>query len=175
VLAPEGLVELLEGEGREGTAEEDAEDRLLEGFHDAGEVSESPGPLPWLFGTIRRSRGTVSEDSSCVFCKIARGELPAEIVWEDEGVLAFRDLHPRAPEHVLLIPRKHIGSIDHLDDADAAVAGKLLLAARDIARQLGLSARGYRLVANTGADGGQSVDHLHFHLLGGRSLGWPPG
>jgi histidine triad (HIT) family protein len=110
-----------------------------------------------------------------VFCRIARGELPAKVVWDGEDVLAFRDLHPRAPEHVLFIPRRHIASVDRLDDGDAEVVGRLILAARDVARQLGLSPRGYRLVANTGADGGQSVDHLHFHLLGGRSLGWPPG
>jgi histidine triad (HIT) family protein len=110
-----------------------------------------------------------------VFCRIARGELPANVVLDREDVVAFRDLHPRAPEHVLLIPRRHIASVDHLDEADAALMGRLILAARDVARALGLSARGYRVVANTGADGGQSVDHLHFHVLGGRSLGWPPG
>jgi histidine triad (HIT) family protein len=105
-----------------------------------------------------------------VFCKIARGELPARLVWEGEDLLAFRDLHPVAPEHVLFIPRKHITSVDHLDDLDAALMGKLILAARDVARQLGLASRGYRLVANTGEEGGQTIPHLHFHLIGGRSL-----
>ena len=112
----------------------------------------------------------MSEESSCVFCKIARGELPAKFVWEGEDVLGFRDLAPQAPEHVLFIPRKHIASVDRLDETDAAVVGKLILAARDVARELGLSTRGYRLVANTGEEGGQTIDHLHFHLLGGRSL-----
>jgi histidine triad (HIT) family protein len=105
-----------------------------------------------------------------VFCKIARGELPAKFVWEGEEVLGFRDLHPQAPVHVLFIPRRHIASVDGLDESDAAVVGRLILAVRDVARNLGLSERGYRVVANTGEEGGQTIDHLHFHLLGGRSL-----
>jgi histidine triad (HIT) family protein len=112
----------------------------------------------------------VSETSSCVFCKIARGELPARVVWENDELLAFRDLHPLAPEHILLIPRKHIASVDHLGDTDGALMGDLVLAARDVARQLGLAERGYRLVANTGDEGGQTIPHLHLHLLGGRAL-----
>ena len=112
----------------------------------------------------------MSEESNCVFCRISRGDLPAKVVFDSEEVLAFRDLHPHAPEHILFIPRKHITSVDHVEDGDAAVIGKLVLAARDVARQLGLSGRGYRLVANTGEEGGQTVPHLHFHLLGGRSL-----
>ncbi len=116
----------------------------------------------------------MTEFTSCIFCRIARGELPAIVVFSDEDVFAFRDLHPRAPTHVLLIPRKHIGSVDDLDEADAALMGRLFIVARDLARQLGLSGRGYRLVVNTGAEGGQTVGHLHIHLIGGRPLAWPP-
>lgn len=109
-----------------------------------------------------------------VFQKIIDREIPADIVHEDELCLAFRDINPRAPTHVLVIPKKPIASLDHLDDGDQALIGHLLLVVRDLARQLGLN-NGYRLVANCGSDGGQEVAHLHFHLLGGRRLTWPPG
>ncbi|MCO6454714.1 MAG: histidine triad nucleotide-binding protein [Pirellulaceae bacterium] len=109
-----------------------------------------------------------------VFQKIIDREIPADIVHEDELCLAFRDINPRAPTHVLVIPKKPIASLDHLDDGDQALVGHLLLVVRDLARQLGLD-NGYRLVANCGSDGGQEVAHLHFHLLGGRRLTWPPG
>ena len=115
------------------------------------------------------------ESGSCIFCRIARGEIPAEVLHEEECLLAFRDVSPQAPEHILLIPREHIVSVDHLADEDALLAGELLIAARDLARRVGLSEDGYRLVTNIGADGGQSVGHLHVHLLGGRALSWPPG
>ncbi len=111
----------------------------------------------------------------CIFCRIARGEVQATLVHNEEGLLAFRDLNPQAPDHILLIPRKHIASVDHLVDEDRDLMGRLILAARDLARAHGLADSGYRLVANTGTDGGQSVDHLHLHLLGGRPLSWPPG
>ncbi|MEX2528432.1 MAG: histidine triad nucleotide-binding protein [Gemmatimonadota bacterium] len=112
---------------------------------------------------------------NCVFCRIVAGEIPAEVVHRDEEVLAFQDLSPQAPVHILIIPRRHVPSLAELDDDDGDLAGRLLLVARQVARDQGVEANGFRLVANTGADGGQSVDHLHFHLLGGRSLGWPPG
>ncbi len=115
------------------------------------------------------------ESDSCIFCRIVRGEIPAEVLHEEERLLAFRDVSPQAPEHILLIPREHIASVDHLADEDALLAGELLIAARDLARRVGLSEDGYRLVTNIGADGGQSVGHLHVHLLGGRALSWPPG
>ena len=116
-----------------------------------------------------------SAPESCIFCRITRGELPAALVHEEPDFLAFRDLAPQAPEHTLLIPRKHITSVEHLDDGDGALIGRLVLAARDLARRLGVAEAGYRLVANVGSDGGQSVDHLHIHLLGGRPMSWPPG
>ncbi len=111
----------------------------------------------------------------CLFCRIAHREAKAQIVYEDEEVVAFHDLHPQAPTHVLVIPRKHVASIDAAQDDDEALLGKLLLRARTIARELGLQRGGYRIVINTGEDGGQSVDHLHAHLLGGRRMRWPPG
>lgn len=111
----------------------------------------------------------------CIFCGIARGEVPATRVLDEDEVVAFRDLNPQAPVHVLLIPRRHIGSVDELTDDDGDIVARLLLAARDLARSEGLSDGGYRIVTNVGSDGGQSVGHLHLHLLGGRRMGWPPG
>ena len=110
----------------------------------------------------------------CLFCKVVRGEVPAQVVHESERTLAFRDLAPAAPTHVLVVPREHHADLAALVAADPALAGEVLQAATDVARQEGLSG-GYRLVVNTGADAGQSVFHLHVHVLGGRGLGWPPG
>lgn len=111
---------------------------------------------------------------SCLFCKIAAGEIPADVVHETERVMAFRDLNPQAPTHVLVIPRVHFDNAAALAATDPAYAGEVLAVAADVAAAEGL-AGGYRLVANTGVDAGQTVDHLHWHLLGGRSLSWPPG
>lgn len=115
----------------------------------------------------------MAEDT--IFGKIARGEIPADIVYEDEDVVAFRDLNPQAPTHVLIIPRKPIPTLNHATDADAALIGRLLLTAAKVAEQLGFAEDGYRTVVNCNADGGQTVFHLHVHLLGGRALQWPPG
>jgi histidine triad (HIT) family protein len=111
----------------------------------------------------------------CIFCKIASGEVPARIVHRDELATAFRDLNPQAPEHILLIPNRHISSLSDLGEADRGLAGSLLLLAAQIAAQEQLAARGYRVVINTGSGAGQSVFHLHLHLLSGRPMGWPPG
>ncbi|MBM4000246.1 MAG: histidine triad nucleotide-binding protein [Planctomycetes bacterium] len=111
---------------------------------------------------------------STLFRKIIDREIPADIVFEDELCMAFRDIHPQAPTHVLVIPKKEIPSLADARAEDQALLGHLLLTIRSLAVTLGL-ADGYRVVANCGAHGGQSVDHLHFHLLGGRHLGWPPG
>lgn len=111
----------------------------------------------------------------CLFCRIASGEQDADVVAEDDDWLAFRDINPQAPTHVLVIPKRHVGSVDELDDADRDLAGELLLAARRVAREEGVADGGYRLVSNTGRRAGQSVAHLHFHVLGGRSMKWPPG
>lgn len=112
---------------------------------------------------------------TCIFCKIASGEIPASRTYEDEDVIAFRDLHPQAPTHILIIPRKHIATINDLENSDAALIGKLFLAAKKIAADHGFAEHGYRVVMNTNHDGGQTVFHLHLHLLAGRTLHWPPG
>ncbi|QEG42634.1 histidine triad nucleotide-binding protein [Roseimaritima ulvae] len=112
--------------------------------------------------------------SETIFSKIIRREIPADIVYEDDLCLAFRDVSPQAPTHVLIIPKEPIASLSDLEEKHQALAGHLLLTAARLASELGLEG-GYRLVTNCGGDGGQSVDHLHFHLLGGRALSWPPG
>jgi histidine triad (HIT) family protein len=111
----------------------------------------------------------------CIFCKIVAGELPSEKVLETDEVLAFKDIRPQAPVHVLLIPKKHIRSAHHIQPEDAEVVGKIHLAAQRVADQLGISENGYRLVTNVGLHGQQTVHHLHYHLIGGRQLQWPPG
>ena len=110
-----------------------------------------------------------------IFRKIIEKEIPAEIVYEDELCLAFRDISPQAPTHVLLIPKKEIASLAMVDPSDHALMGHLLVKAAEVAKNEGLVENGYRVVINTGSDGGQSVDHLHLHILGGRYMGWPPG
>ena len=111
----------------------------------------------------------------CLFCRIVAGEIPATIVHETPTTLAFRDINPRAPVHVLVIPRRHLGSIDDLGPDDTELAGQLLIAAADVARQEGLADQGYRVISNIGAWGGQTVHHLHLHVMGGRAFHWPPG
>jgi histidine triad (HIT) family protein len=111
---------------------------------------------------------------SCLFCKIVDGSIPSTAVYQDEQCYAFADLHPQAPVHVLIAPRKHIASLADSIEGDRALLGHLLWTAARIARDKGL-ANGYRVVVNVGEDGGQSVDHLHIHLLGGRPMNWPPG
>lgn len=110
-----------------------------------------------------------------IFGKIIRKEIPAKIVYEDESCLAFHDVSPQAPVHVLVIPKKPIVSLEQLESEDAPLLGHLWLTIQKVARQLELAESGYRVVVNCGKDGGQSVDHLHFHILGGRALKWPPG
>jgi histidine triad (HIT) family protein len=111
---------------------------------------------------------------SCLFCRIAAGEIPARIVYEDADCLAFADINPQAPTHTLIIPREHIQSLQQARTEHAPLLGKLLAAAAAVAKQAGLET-GYRVVLNTGEDGGQTVDHLHLHVLGGRAMHWPPG
>jgi histidine triad (HIT) family protein len=114
-------------------------------------------------------------DSDCLFCRIARGEVSSTVVRDAPGALAFEDLNPQAPTHVLIIPKRHIASVADLEDDDILLVGQLVALARDIARERGLDPSGYRLVINTGSQAGQSVAHLHLHLLGGRVMRWPPG
>ncbi len=111
--------------------------------------------------------------SDCLFCRIVGGEIPAKLVAQNEHCVAFRDINPQAPTHVLVIPRQHIPSLN--EATDAAAIGQLSLMAAEIARSEGLAERGYRTVVNTNADAGQTVFHVHLHLIGGRKLGWPPG
>jgi len=110
-----------------------------------------------------------------IFEKIIDREIPADIIHEDDQCLAFRDVSPQAPTHVLVIPKKPIESIEKLEESDAALLGHMWMVIRNLARELGVAESGYRVIVNCGAEGGQSVDHLHFHLLGGRTLKWPPG
>jgi histidine triad (HIT) family protein len=118
---------------------------------------------------------TRTAEEDCIFCRIVAGDIPAQVVHQDEEILAFRDINAQAPTHILLIPREHVSSVAELDESQESLAGRLLLGARSVAESEGLVASGYRLVVNHGAHGGQSVDHLHLHLLGGRALSWPPG
>jgi histidine triad (HIT) family protein len=112
---------------------------------------------------------------ACLFCEISAGRIPSRIAYQDETVLAFHDVSPKAPTHLLLIPRKHITSLLDLEPGDDVVVGSLVRRARDLARDLGLGERGFRLVFNCGEDAGYSVYHVHLHLLGGRTFTWPPG
>jgi len=111
----------------------------------------------------------------CVFCKIVRGELPSRKVWETENLLAFEDIRPQAPVHVLLIPKKHIVSTQDVGEEDRALMGELHVTIAQVATKLNIAETGYRVVANTGFHGQQTVGHLHYHILGGRQMGWPPG
>ncbi len=111
----------------------------------------------------------------CIFCKIAAGEMGTEFLYENDEIVAFRDLNPQAPSHILIIPKAHIAKVDDLNEKHETLAGKLILVAKKIAKNEGVSESGYRLVFNNGDDGGQEVPHLHLHLLGGRKLNWPPG
>jgi len=113
--------------------------------------------------------------SDCIFCRIAAGEVPAVKVFENDELLAFRDIRPQAPQHVQIIPKRHIDTIQELGEAEIGLVGRLVLTANRIAKELGVAESGYRLVFNCLSDGGQEVFHIHLHLLGGRQMGWPPG
>ena len=113
--------------------------------------------------------------ADCLFCKIIAGDIPSNKVYEDEDIFAFRDINPVAPQHILLIPKKHISAVSEADRYDAALLGHMMLQASRLAEQTGMSRDGFRLVVNTGNNGGQTVFHLHLHLLGGRQMTWPPG
>ena len=111
----------------------------------------------------------------CLFCQIVEGKIPARMVLQDDEVVAFHDISPGAPTHILVVPRRHIASLGDLADGDDALIGRMVRKARDLARQLGVGERGFRLVFNSGDDAGYSVHHIHLHLVGGRKLAWPPG
>lgn len=115
------------------------------------------------------------EVEDCLFCKIAKKQIPSDIVYEDEHVVAFKDIQPQAPLHLLVIPRYHIPSLTHVTDEDALLLGRIQCVAVHLAETYGVSDTGYRTVFNCGEDGQQTVFHIHLHLIGGRKLGWPPG
>ena len=112
---------------------------------------------------------------SCLFCKLAKGEINSDIVFEDDDVIAFRDINPQAPHHILVIPRRHIATVNDANPEDAALIGKMTLAAQRVAKDLRVAEDGYRLVMNCNDHGGQTVFHVHLHLLAGRPMHWPPG
>ncbi len=111
----------------------------------------------------------------CIFCKIINNEIPAELIFEDDRIVAFNDVNPQAPIHILIIPKEHFASLNDIPEEKEDILGHILLRARQIARNLGIDEQGYRIVLNTARDSGQEVFHIHFHLLGGRRMTWPPG
>jgi len=113
--------------------------------------------------------------ADCIFCSIIAGDMEADVVYKDEQVVAFRDINPQAPVHLLIVPRKHIPHLTQLEQKDNELIGHIFQVANDLAAKESLAERGFRVVANCKDEGGQSVDHIHFHLLGGRQLDWPPG
>lgn len=113
--------------------------------------------------------------SDCIFCKIASGDIPGDIVYQDDRVIAVNDIDPKAPVHILIMPKKHIPSLNEIDDSNKDIMAHILTVAANLAKAKGVAEKGYRIVNNCGVQGGQSVEHIHFHLLGGRSLTWPPG
>ncbi len=113
--------------------------------------------------------------ADCIFCKIASKEIPAELLYDDEKIVAFKDVNPQAPEHIIIIPKTHIEKVSDITEDNKHIVGELILAATKIARQLNIEKTGYRLVINCNEHGGQAVFHIHLHLLGGRQLNWPPG
>lgn len=123
----------------------------------------------------RFSRMLHAMNPTCIFCKIAAGQAKANIVYQDEQVTAFRDIHPVAPTHVLIVPNRHIESVNHASPEDEATLGRLFLVARKVAEAEGIASHGYRLIVNTNADGGQTVFHLHMHLIGGQRMRYPMG
>ena len=114
-------------------------------------------------------------EPDCLFCRIGSGDIPARVIYETDDVVAFRDINPQAPTHALVIPKRHIPSINHLAQGDAEIVGRLFLAAKEIAAAEGFSEPGYRVTMNCNAAAGQTVFHIHLHLLGGRDFSWPPG
>ena len=112
---------------------------------------------------------------SCIFCKIIKGEIPCDKVFEDDTVLAFKDINPEAPVHLIVIPKKHIKSLNEISEEDSKILSHIFKVSKEIAKEAGITEEGYRVVNNCGSNGGQTVPHLHFHILGGRKLIWPPG
>lgn len=112
---------------------------------------------------------------NCIFCKIISGEIPSQKVYEDDLVISFKDINPEAPTHILIIPKKHISSLNDVTEEDCNIISHIFMVAKKLVKELGIDKEGYRIVSNCGEQGGQTVEHIHFHVLGGRSLNWPPG
>lgn len=119
--------------------------------------------------------GDYVEKDDCIFCKIVKKQIPCEMLYEDEEVIVFKDISPQAPSHVVIIPKEHIDDLNCLKKEQSEIIGHIFVVAKEIAKTLGISESGYRIVNNCGQQGGQTVQHVHFHLLGGRQLQWPPG
>jgi len=117
----------------------------------------------------------MSRDTECLFCKIVSGDIPSTVVMDRGDIFAFRDVNPQAPTHILIVPRDHVRDVSALGENDGSILAEIVAAANELARSEGIAETGYRLVANVGPDAGQTVFHLHVHLLGGRAMGWPPG
>ncbi len=113
--------------------------------------------------------------TDCIFCKIAQGEIPSDIVYEDDKIIAFKDLNPQSPMHILVIPKKHIESTNYIDEENSYIIGHIFVVINKLVKEFGVDEEGYRIVSNCGENGGQTVPHIHFHLLAGRQLLWPPG
>jgi len=113
--------------------------------------------------------------NDCIFCKIANGDIPTEKIYEDDKVIAFNDIEPQAPVHILIIPKEHIPSINHIDEKNSDIISHIFLVVKKLVKEKGIDTSGYRVITNCGEQGGQTVEHLHYHLLGGRNLTWPPG
>jgi histidine triad (HIT) family protein len=126
-------------------------------------------------GILTQPKNEESEMSDCLFCKMVAGAIKPNVVYEDDAVLAFRDINPQAPTHVLVVPKRHISTINDLKSEDAELVGRLYLAAKKVAEQDGIASDGYRTVMNCNAAAGQTVFHIHLHVLGGRNMHWPPG
>jgi histidine triad (HIT) family protein len=124
---------------------------------------------------VTMMRGELQVTEACIFCAIIERRLPAKIVFEDDGIVAFEDTHPQAPVHILIVPRKHLASLEDASSEDTPLLGRLFAVAAQLARERGLEAKGYRTVMNTGSWAGQSVFHVHLHVMGGRVFRWPPG
>jgi histidine triad (HIT) family protein len=124
---------------------------------------------------IKRSAAKGSAMEDCIFCKIVNKDIPSELIYEDEQIIAFNDINAQAPIHILIIPKEHFASLNDIPEEKKDVLSHILLTARQIARNIGIDEKGYRIVLNTARDSGQEVFHIHFHLLGGRRMTWPPG
>ena len=122
-----------------------------------------------------KAANSSASSADCLFCKIVAGSIPSKTAFQNDELIAFHDINPAAPTHILIVPRQHILNTTELTESNAPLIGRLILAAAKIAHEQGLDSKGYRIVTNTGPDGGQSVSHLHLHLLGGRKMSWPPG